>query len=79
MIGDIDKVLKYDVTGDRWSTVDQRSSSQYRGDLKYSAVSRISPNSLLMTGGVSTRDLQATMRVYYINIDETSNKCDFTV
>jgi len=32
-----------------------------------------------MTGGVSTRDLQATMRVYFINIDETSNKCDFSV
>jgi len=32
-----------------------------------------------MTGGVSTRDLQATMRVYMIHIDEAKNRCEFTI
>ena len=65
-VGDAEKVLRYDILSDRWSLIDQRSTSQYRGDLKYAALSRISSNTLLMTGGCSTRDLQASMRVYII-------------
>jgi hypothetical protein len=55
--GDAEKLLRYDILSDRWSYLDQKNTSQYRGDLKYAAISRVSSNSLLMTGGCSTRDL----------------------
>jgi len=56
-VGDAEKILRYDILSDRWGVLEQRNTSQYRGDLKYAAVSRISSNTLLMTGGCSTRDL----------------------
>lgn len=40
--GDSERVIRYDILTDRWGILDQRSTSQYRGDLKYAALSRIS-------------------------------------
>ena len=76
-------MLRYDVLSDRWSALEQKLSSgstkPYRGDLKYSAMCRISSNQLILTGGCSTKDCKANSRVYLINIDEVLNKCEFVV
>jgi hypothetical protein len=77
--GDLDRVLRYDLNNDRWSFFNQNKSSNYKGDLKYTGLSRISNSALIMTGGVSSRDLKPSTMVYYISIDELSNKCEFTL
>ena len=32
-----------------------------------------------MTGGVSARDLKASMRVYFVTVDDHTNRCEFTI